>query len=394
MVIDCSSIMGKNCFESYSEFYLMLGIARECYRRGGSLNVTGMKIEKDVTPDDLLAYFKYLISIGAIVCEGLNYEGSLAEPRLSFNTKCFEVLGLDNLFREDTDCLFWSYEWAVVAYESQKFSMLVFKNLGNILIHLVGYYMVAKYLGEVSKPLNIEITNRQKVASTFIYINLLSCSKTMENFKDINLNIDFDALRVDLDYSIFYNNGLVAKRINSWSYKEKIQFLEKEEMPVGGVYILWERTGMNPSSPAGRLVNSSIIILDDIIIDYIAYTRVSLSKTHEELIDDYYDIPEDKRDNFRDILNFNPNIQKCTKKLVDLGIRNYMNDEDFFLDKIDPHAMVSKKITIRGVSEVVELSEVDAIYWLLCQFDVPFNRDLYKDMYSPDKELLWDLYNE
>ena len=151
---------------------------------------------------------------------------------------------------------------------------------------------------------------------------------------------------------------------------------------------------MNPSSPAGRLVNSSIIILDDIIIDYIAYTRVSLSKTHEELIDDYYDIPEDKRDNFRDILNFNPNIQKCTKKLVDLGIRNYMNDEDFFLDKIDPHAMVSKKITIRGVSEVVELSEVDAIYWLLCQFDVPFNRDLYKDMYSPDKELLWDLYNE
>ena len=51
-----------------------------------------------------------------------------------------------------------------------------------------------------------------------------------------------------------------------------------------------------------------------------------------------------------------------------------------------------KRITVQGKEADVEMNEVDAIYWLLCQYEIDFDRELYKHMYNNDEDLLWDLY--
>ena len=40
------------------------------------------------------------------------------------------------------------------------------------------------------------------------------------------------------------------------------------------------------------------------------------------------------------------------------------------------------------------MSEVDAIYWVLRQFNIDFDSDLYKKMYNHGEDLLWDSYGE
>ena len=36
---------------------------------------------------------------------------------------------------------------------------------------------------------------------------------------------------------------------------------------------------------------------------------------------------------------------------------------------------------------------VDAVYWLLCQYNVEFDKDMYREMYMGDKPFLWDMYH-
>ena len=53
-----------------------------------------------------------------------------------------------------------------------------------------------------------------------------------------------------------------------------------------------------------------------------------------------------------------------------------------------------KRITVQGKEADVEMNEVDAIYWLLCQYEIDFDRELYKSMYNSSKDLMWDEYGE
>ena len=60
----CEEYFKRNYFESYSEFYLALCIAAELGRRGTYLDMSTMRIEKNIIPTIQLDYFKYLVSKG------------------------------------------------------------------------------------------------------------------------------------------------------------------------------------------------------------------------------------------------------------------------------------------------------------------------------------------
>lgn len=53
-----------------------------------------------------------------------------------------------------------------------------------------------------------------------------------------------------------------------------------------------------------------------------------------------------------------------------------------------------KRITIDGKEGDVSMSSIDAIYWLLCQYSIEFDRELYRNMYNDGKDLMWDLYGD
>lgn len=65
-MLSCREIIGRDYFESYSEFYLALCMAAEMGRREDKLDMSDMRVDKSILSKTELEYFKYLISIGDI----------------------------------------------------------------------------------------------------------------------------------------------------------------------------------------------------------------------------------------------------------------------------------------------------------------------------------------
>lgn len=389
-MLDCSKLLGKVEFESYSEFYLALCMAQECKRLGLQLDMSMMTIDASVLPKENLVYFKKLVGSGVIYVGSevpSTTPGGVLDKEL--DTSCFT--GIESVLFEDTGCEYkWSVEW-VSNYKNHELTIL--SRLDVVLMHLLGHKLVNIFLGNCEKkPIRVVINNFM-VKTTSLYINPLSCSKTMPKFKEsVIMDIDFSDFSVDLDYSIFCNNGFAAGRYKLWSISEKREFMSKCGFVEGAILVLWSRSGMCPSNPIGKIVNSIIVKINEVTDNGVLYySTIPVNKTKEEVIADYAEIPDDKRYLFSDLLTSKPQVMEKHASLVNFGIDNYFYDEDTFLTKIGSGEVV-KRISIDDKTADVLMSEVDAIYWLLCQYEIDFDRELYKKMYKPNSDLLWDAH--
>lgn len=399
----CSEILCKTKFESYSEFNLALCIAVELHRLGYQLDMTDMVITKDITPDEGLEYFKYLISVQAIYIDGIELPdvNNLSTPAFYIDTSCFALLeerGI--LLKEETvdgnTSLYWSFKWANSTYSDEVRSKLLnISKIKYLLLHLVGYLIVGVHLGRIPKRLLTIEFNAYESKSTPYYVNLVSCLLTLEWLNELlYLKLDLDNLSVDIEYSILCNNGEVAHRNKDWGVDDKRKFLKEADLVEGSIGILWSRKGMCTSNPYGKVINANVVRVEEIGNDFITLSSISINKTKEEMRIDYESIAENKRHLFTDMLYSKPNIKERIYPLYSVGVENYFLSESDFITKIDKHGTVSKVITINGKEGSVTLSQIDAIYWLLCQYEVDFDRKLYKDMYSNGKPLLWDEYGD
>lgn len=393
--ISCERIFGRRDFKSYSEFYLALCMGAVCITKGCSLDMSSMIIEPEVLPKDLITYFKYLVGMGSIYIEGVQASeesSSLYEPILYFDTTTLASCR-GKLYKQLDDRYVWTYS-DFIEQCSSHMDKVGLGQLPGILMHIVADFLLDMFIGEKSEknPLEIVVTD-MLVKNTTVYVNLISCGKTFDFFNDmIKLNIDFSDFKVDLDYSILCNNGRAAKRNHLWTVGKKREFYEKEGFKEGLIAILWTRKGMCASNPDGKVVDASVVKLGKLSKDSLEITKIAINKTKEELLDDYREIPEDQQHLFSDILEGSPNLTHTSVSLYDLGINNYFHMEDSFITLIDERSTVTKKITIDGNSSYVELSNIDAIYWLLCQYSIDFDRELYRRVYNKGEELLWDKF--
>lgn len=399
-MIQCEDIFKRNYFESYSEFYLAVCMGAECLRRGEVLNMSNMRIEKDIAPEAQLNYFRYLVHEGGIYVEGtdvskITYDASLLEKRMYLDVRCITDL-YDIIVQDTKEGYLWSYNWASDNYKVWRSETLNRSKIGNLTMHIAAHMFIEFYLGcRAKKPLIFKfIENEAKTTS--MYINLYSCALTLDWFNDdVVVDVDFQDFNVDLQYSIMCNNGRVSGRNKHWSVNDKKRFMEKEGLNEGSIAILWYRKGMCKNNLDGRIVSNTIIRIDKILDDALEVHSIPLNKTKEETISDYYDIPEEKRIYYMDMLEKKPAVSKKSLSLYSLGIENYFSvDEYMFITKLDKRERVSKLVTISGEEASVEMSVMDAIYWLLCQYEIDFDRELYKSMYSGGKDLMWDLYGE
>lgn len=392
-MIKCSDILKKSYFDSYSEFLLACCIARECFRRGDALDMSMMRIDAGILPDTELNYFKCLWRDGAIYL-GSNFNGDInIESKYYLNTDCFSDC-YDNLFQKYDDRYYWSIDWSYSIFEGN-FEMQKISNVGIVLMHLLGHMLVCFYLGErEKKPIEIEITG-QHIKSTYMYVNLVSCLKTLLWLKDyVILNIDYSGYNVDIDYSILCNNGIAAKRNKLWSVNDKRKFLKDEGLVDGMIAILWSRKGMCESNRAGRITGAKLIRINEVCSDCISVETLPYNKTKEEREEDFLSIPEENRYLFIDMKYSTPKGTSSMLSLYEIGVENYFDVESEFITKIDRSAIVTKKVTVDGKVTDVTMNNVDAIYWLLCQYEVDFDRELYRDAYNDGEPLLWDRYGE
>lgn len=381
-------------FHSYSEFLLALSIARMLKEKGYILDLSDMTIEKDMVNEGTMEYFKIVLALGCIYLgEGVEVpQLDEEEEKRVLDISYFNDIPL--YYKED-GVLYWDLEWARENYGDYIRKFFNLNEMGNMLLHVIAKYLVDSILGsESAKKLVLKIDSRL-VKSTFVYVNIYSCKETLGWFNEcIDLDIDFENLKVDLDFSIFCNNGFMSGRHKYYSVDEKHELLKKYGIQEGSIILLWRRSGMCQNNVFGKIDSSIVARVDEILENSIYVTTIAVNKTKEEVRQDYYDINEEYRYLFMDILDKKPYVDCRELELYTLGIENHFLDEEEFITVLDVTEKVEKMITINGEVRLLEISGVDAIYWLLSQYEVDFDRDLFKSMYYPkDKEPLWDMYN-
>lgn len=394
-MLKCEEIIGKREFESYSEFYLALCIAAEMFRRGDKLDMSSMKVEKELLSDKELSYFKYLKAVGAIYINGVNLE-KVDTDGVAYYLDMNDLTELkDVLVESREDCYYWSPSIVTEKYIGGPRAFTILSNIGNNLMHIIAHLVVCMYFGEREKKKIVVHFEGIPAKNTYYYVNLYSCAQSLEWFRDlVEIDVDWEGANVDIQYSIFCNNGQVARRYKRWSVSEKREIMEKYGIVEGSIVTLWSRSGMCQSNIMGKINSVIVARIDEIGNDFVAVTTIPLNKTKEESILDYYSIEEDKRYLFSDLLNSKPALASRILSLYDVGVYNYFFDEGQFLCPLDTGEKVTKIITVDGKQAPVEMKEVDALYWLLCQYSIEFDRELYRKMYNKGKELMWDLYGD
>lgn len=400
--LSAKDIFGRTNFRGYSEFYLALAMGKILRSRGYCLNMDGMQVDADCVPDNMIKYYKKLLNEKAISLSLFNEEDTGIENNYEYD-KDLQGVDIDIsyfsnivLAEDNGATLDWSYEFAKENYGEYRKTFLEFLKLGLTLVHLVAYHLVSVILDGNKKKLILHFDS-QKSDNTFLYINIYSCLHTINwinNYVGLDLDLsDSKNKNKDLDYMLFFNNGLVAGHYKLNSVSEKLALLKKYGMVEGSILELWSRGNISKDNKMGTITGVTIIRLDEINEDFIGITTIALNRTKEEVLQDYYDIDESVRSLFVDMLGKKPNMSSTELNLYNVGIDNHFLDEDKYITLIDEYSEVYKLITIDGKVGNVKMTEVDAIYWLLCQYDIEFDRELYKKMYFHDKEPLWDMYN-
>lgn len=416
MINFCEVIRGTD-IGSCGGFYLMLTVARECLRLGETLDISELDNYMGYVQGDLalLDYFRELVSLGAIVGfsdEDFDYIESLLQnyKRKSLN-KAHSMLYLDTDLYPDVikgGYLYWKDKesgnniWLETPPKGcpPKYNDIVNnkRKLSVVLMHMVGHYVLRYYFDPSLPVLEIRILSEFGVNSLSDYIYLLFCEKTLTIFKScIRLSVDYSYLNEDLSFYSYWYKGWAAGKVGSHSVSDKLRFMREENILTGGIYIVWKRKISNDScNSLGVIQDAFIARLDNISesgTPSLFMTLILLNKTKEEVLDDYYQIPEEKRGLYVDILQYRVNTKREICPLVNIAISNHLGSEEYIIDRIDPLELVTKKITVGGRTANTEMSGIDAIYWLLCQYGVQFNRDLYNSLYCEvGQELLWDMY--
>lgn len=390
----CISLFGKSMFESYSEFYLAMCFAAELGRRGEYLDMSGMSVDNDILSDMEIDYFHYLGYMGYVHISGKEFTECPKVENIKYYMDMNIFTGKDDiLVLDEKDYYRWSSKDMEEKYRDQSYEYNNLSLRGSFLIHMVAHLIIAEMYGELKKkPIKLEFDLLES-KNTYLYMDLYSCLSTMDWLHEyIIMSVDFDSSNVDIEYNIFYSNSIKSKRHKPWSITEKAEFMKRFGLVEGSLVMLFTRVGMCTNNPVGKISSATIARIDEVCEDSIAVTTIALNRTKEEIRLDYNAIDEDRRYLFSDMLSSKPYTNAKILSLYELGIDSYMYDEYTFIVPINTRAKVTKLITIDGKEDYVEMSESDCIYWLMCQYDIGFDRELYRKMYSGGRDMLWDMY--
>lgn len=409
-MLRCEDLLGTKAVSTYYEFLFVMALAAECGRRGTSLDVRNIRIlDKDMLSSDDLDYMRYLKEIGSLYDGSKDcgiYERNSDEDKVEKRPKYYidvdSITALySKLFEDREDCYYWCTDYAFKEYDTYANSLLHKKQIDNTILHLTAHMLVCFKFGERKQKLIKFYFKNLEVKTIYMYLTLLACSRSIPTLKGI-VEIDLDKVYIDsigdIDFNILYGTAIHAKRIKKWSCDEKFKAFHKYGFQKGSIAVLYERGRMSESNKIGSIVRASIIRIDDYNEDLYSragwkVTKFSVNKTIEEMEDDYYGIDEEYRDAFVDLLN--PSLGRNTSFLSfeTVGIGTYFSDEEYIMMPIERDEIVQKKVSIDGKTAIVELDDVDTIYWILNQYGVDFDKDLYKKYYNDGKPLKWDMYD-
>ena len=404
-MLPCESIFGRTTINSFQEFYFAMAVAAECGRRGEMLDMSKMRvIDQNLLSKNDKAYLKYLKETGAI------YDGTPAvrsftrgseddieseRPAYWFDVNAISEL-YGTLFREEESGYHWSYDWAANTYDSRYLKTVTSKILlGNTLMHIVAHMIVCFIVGDrEEKPIMLHF-NSMEVRSTYVYLCLYAVCMSCENIGRL-IKFDFEEKRRelrDLEFFILYESSRNSGLFSPHTTGEKLEAMRLHGIQEGSIVAIYRRARISDTNPAGCIKEAYIARIERMPkpqVPSFVVSSMSVNKTLEEVELDYLSIDENYRGMFADMLEKKMAQHIESRSLYTTGVCEYFYDEEWLLCPLDKSETVTKRVTIDGRVSNIEMDTVDAVYWILNEYGVPFDRDLYKAAYNEGRDLLWD----
>ena len=388
-IISASKIIRRGSFKSYPEYLFTLAVANVFNTRGYKVSLDGMSIDASLLPSTAKDYLKLLLKKGAVILS--DWDGEIDETvELPIDCSMFNEISIaeDNGTRLD-----WSIKYVKENYGKYASKFLAIDNLGDYLLYLSAYHIVNVMMGVTTKKLVLNFSEIE-AKSNIVFIKLYAILDTIPWINQyLMLNVDFGNVKVDIDYDIFCNSMIWAGDTGLRSISEKIELLDKCGIKEGSVVVLYTRHGMSSSNPYGRIKEAKLMRIAERGDDFLGVTFINVNKTKEEVAADYNASSLTVKDAFRDFGKKSVHVSSTELSLVSVGISRYVYDEDMFIECLSDSEVVEKLVTIGGKVVSVEMSGRNAIYWLLKQYEVDFNEDVFKEMYFGDEVPLWDENN-
>lgn len=399
-------LTGKDFIETSGEVRLIIALGRCLSCCDMVLDLSDVRFSEENVFDGK----KMLTEFKDMVRDGIIYTGSevtVEEPKRTGIIEAPVVYSKADIsyFKEvkvfdelDDGKVFWNLAWAKKNYGSHaKDFVNVLDSLPKYLMSLVAWYLVSKYC--FGKPYTgfVFSIDEHLCRNVSAYIEVYSDVRELPRLhEEVDLRVSED---IDLSYLLFIHNSRVRKRTkykenDLYSVSEKKDFMKKLGMVEGSILVLFTRTSISASTPEGKIKSSKLIRLNEIGDTYLGYTEIYVNKTKEEYIEEFNELNETTRALVGFMEDKRAYTKESTMTIYSFGIDGYFNDEEYLLLCLDPGEVVYKSVMFDGKVQKIKMSGIDAIYWLLREYDIPFDCDLFKKMYSSGKTLLWDVEDE
>lgn len=388
----CSEILGRDIFKNYSEVVFMMALAK-VYRKFNCIldcsMMSGIEYLGDMAN---LAYAWGSYDKNILVKEGTEVVNEPMDLDY-YEFDCDALFENDEfLFKDLDDCYYWEVDWySKRPFKSHSLMMYSLSKIDKILLHIVAYQLVCMWNGKKSTKL-IKLKFSGVYSKSFNnYINLFNLSRSLNWFSSmIKLEVDLEDANVDIDFIIHAHNGIMHGHYQPWGIKDKFEQLKRGGYVNGTICLLFERKGLAETNKYGRIIDSKLIRIDKIEKRAVHYTILPLYRTKEEVEQDYFDTDFEERHKFEDVMNFKLPTMRGRIDLCDLAIDDYLYDELSFITKIEYSEDVTKLVTIDGSRVTLTMNAIDAVYWLLSQYNIEFNSKLFKDTYPLLNGYKWD----
>ena len=398
-LVSCAELIGTSTFKSCYDVIFIGCLSKEMHRTGFILDISMMNYREDIISEQHLNFLDWLEYKGCLktgIKRNDGWKPSGVEPYV-FDVSV--VSKYQQCLLEDTEeCWQWSDSWSRgMNYGDWDKQMYSTNKVDNLLMHLVAIMIWDMMIKQVEdKPIKI-IVDGVIAHSVDAYLGLYALKKTLPWFdRKVLLEVsgrDGGACtNNDPEFSLFIKSGIEGGRRRGFSVREKRGLLNKYGICEQSIVVLYERTGLRDSNYVGRVVpNVKLCRIDSITKDGVSITIFPLYKTKQEVYDDYYSIPDDKKYMFVDMLDFKVQSTTAFLEYYLFGVGNYLLDESKFFLPLDTSGkeLCTKHFTIKGKSYNEQMTEANAIFYLLKEYGVDFNEKLFRRMSLQNEERIW-----
>lgn len=260
------------------------------------------------------------------------------------------------------------------------------------LVSLVAYVAVQRYLHNTPEVFNLEFTdaiaNNTQLSCADLYL-LMNDTTATDGWLEFDLRV-FKPLELQLGYEAWWykgydNTGLLHK--DAYLPNEKYEHAKALGISVGSVVALYKRNIGSIGNHIKSIENYHFAVVESCTARTITLHIINskLTKFGGRQRFNNMSMAVKQMYSFDKNVFSRLNSTKTTYSWVDLGVEYVMSDEEYFITPLQDGDTIELDVTNGVREDRVLLGEVDAVFWLLKDYEVEFDEEHYiKQYYAPN----------